>query len=198
MNKAVFLDRDGVINGNVLNADTGEWESPRDIEHFILFPWAIKALRRLQDHQFYLFLVSNQPNYAKGKTSLESIKAIHQKLHFVLIDQKIFFTEYFYCYHHPQGIMPEVSFQCACRKPNTFFLKEAERKYFLDMKSSWMIGDRDSDIICGQKAGTKTILILNKKGLPSQRSGISKPDFKVNDLLEAADIIAPLSFKRKE
>lgn len=189
MKKGIFLDRDGVINPNVFNKATGEWESPHHPEDFKLFPWTIQSLRRLQRSLFNLFLISNQPSYAKGKTSLENIKAVHAKFHSILIANKIFFTEYYYCYHHPQGIVPELSIECDCRKPGTFFLNEAERKYSLDMSLSWMIGDRDSDIICGQRACVKTILILNQSEFGVTKKIESPPDFKVANLLEAVDVI---------
>jgi D-glycero-D-manno-heptose 1,7-bisphosphate phosphatase len=190
MNRAVFLDRDGVLNYNVLNPATGEWESPHEPEDFKLFPWTIKSLQELQKLGFLMFLVSNQPSYAKGKTSLENIKAIEQKLHDILMFNKILFSDYLYCYHHPQGIVPEVSRRCDCRKPGIKFLVDAGHKYSLDMRSSWMIGDRDSDIICGQNAGTRTIFIENREKLICpQKSGSNSPDFTVGDLREAVDII---------
>lgn len=189
MNKAVFLDRDGVINYNVFNAAAGQWESPCRSKDLKLFPWTILALQKLQENNFFLFLVSNQPGYAKGKATLENIKAIHAKLHSILISNKVSFAEYFYCYHHPQGIKPELQRSCECRKPGIFFLEEAKRKYFLDMGQCWMVGDRDSDIICGQNAGTKTILVWNAEEAAAERAGKISPDFKVHDLLEAVNII---------
>ena len=189
MVKGVFLDRDGVINPNVFNKASGEWESPLYPQDFKIFPWVVQSLRRLTDNKFRLFLVSNQPSYAKGKTSLGNIKAIQEKLHSILIDNQIYFTEYYYCYHHPQGIVPELSLACHCRKPGTLFLKEAEKRYSLDMSLSWMIGDRDSDVICGQKAGARTIMILNQKELREKKTPESTPDFKAANLIEAVDII---------
>jgi len=187
--KGVFLDRDGVINPNVFNKSTGEWESPHYPEDFKLFPWAVQSLQKLQENKFKLFLISNQPSYAKGKTSMENLKAIHEKFHSILIDNQIYFTEYFYCYHHPQGIVPELSVECGCRKPGILFLMEAKRKYSLDMNLSWMIGDRDSDIISGQKAGMRTIMILNQEELQLKKMVQSTPDFTAANLLEAVNII---------
>jgi D-glycero-D-manno-heptose 1,7-bisphosphate phosphatase len=187
MNRAVFLDRDGVINCNMFNKTTGEWESPYYPEDFELFPWAIKSLRQLQDHNFFLFLVSNQPSYAKGKIPLGNIKAIQDKFHSILTENQVYFTEYFYCYHHPNGKLPHLSIACDCRKPGTLFLKKAEKKYKLDLRSCWMIGDRDSDIACGVKAGVKTILILNKK--KTKDTYLSEPNFKAVNLAKAVDII---------
>jgi D-glycero-D-manno-heptose 1,7-bisphosphate phosphatase len=189
MDRAVFLDRDGVLNYNVINSETGDWESPHKPEDLKLFPWTIKSLQKLQRLEFRLFLVSNQPSYAKGKTSLENIQKIQEAMHTILTSNNILFTEYFYCYHHPQGIMPEVSKNCDCRKPGAKFLVDTQARYQLDMPNSWMIGDRDSDIFCGQKAGTKTIMIRNQEEFNSQKADKSSPDFTVDDLAEAVKII---------
>lgn len=189
MEKGVFLDRDGVINYNVFNQATGEWESPHHPEDFELFPWSIESLQRLLENKFKLFLISNQPSYAKGKTSMENIKAVHEKFHSILIANDVHFTEYYYCYHHPQGIVPELSIECACRKPGIFFLREAKKKYSLDMSLSWIVGDRDSDIACGQKAGIRTIGILNREELQEKKTLVRDPDFKAAHLLEAVNII---------
>jgi len=187
MNSAVFLDRDGVINYNILNDTVGQWESPHSLEDFRLFPWTIDSLRELQDLKLQLFLISNQPSFAKGKISLENIAAIQAKLHAILIDNKIYFSDYFYCYHHPAGIVPELSTKCVCRKPGTFFIEKAAKEHILDLKTCWMIGDRDSDIICGHNAGLMTIRVIDSDSMQQEAS--STPNFKVNDLREAVDII---------
>lgn len=189
MQPAVFLDRDGVINPNALNSLTGQWESPHKAEDFKLFPWAIGALQDLQRNKFSLFLISNQPSYAKGKVSIEEIKAIQDKLHSFLAEHKISFTEYFYCYHHPEGAIPELAVRCNCRKPGIAFIKEAERRHSLDLNLSWIIGDRDSDIVCGKNAGLKTILVLSPEELSTKKAGESTPDFRVANLQEAVNII---------
>jgi D-glycero-D-manno-heptose 1,7-bisphosphate phosphatase len=189
INKAVFLDRDGVINKNIFNKDTGEFESPHKTEDFKIFPWVIESLKNLQRLGYKLFLISNQPSYAKGKTSLKNIKDIHKKLHSILVKNKINFKDYFYCYHHPKGIVKKYSIICKCRKPSPYFLNLARRKYKLDLGSSWMIGDRDTDIECGIKAGVKTILIKSKEEMINKKSGKSKPAFKAKNLKYAVSII---------
>ncbi|MFC1708953.1 D-glycero-alpha-D-manno-heptose-1,7-bisphosphate 7-phosphatase [Candidatus Omnitrophota bacterium] len=189
MEKGVFLDRDGVINPNLVNEINGQLESPYYPKDFELFPWTVESLRKLQENNFHLFLISNQPSYAKGKASLENLKAIHRKFTSILRDNQVVFKEFFYCYHHPKGTVPELSIVCDCRKPGTYFLEEARRKHSLDMNLCWMIGDRDSDIICGAKAGVKTILILDKQEAGGEKLGKSAPDFTANNLLDAANII---------
>lgn len=198
MQPAVFLDRDGVINPNVFNSLTGQWESPHRENDFQLFPWTIGALQDLQKNQFKLFLISNQPSYAKGKASLVEIKTIQEKFHSFLIENKVSFTEYFYCYHHPEGIIPELSLRCSCRKPGIAFIKEAEKEYSLDLQLSWIVGDRDSDIACGKKARLKTILVLNPEESLIKKQGESVPDFKAADLREAVKIIINETKKRRK
>ncbi|WFN36789.1 HAD family hydrolase [Methanomicrobium antiquum] len=193
MRKAVFLDRDGVINRLILNPKTGEYEPPHSPEELDLYPGVISSLHSLMEAGFYLFLVSNQPDYAKGKTTLEEIKAVHNKLDEIFKENKIIFQDYYYCYHHPQGIVPKYSYVCECRKPKPYFLLKAAKDYSIDLSGSWMIGDRDSDIECGNAAGTRTILIEEEHSAGYR--GISAPDFFAGDICEAVKII--LEFSKK-
>src|SRR3989338_5024424 len=103
-NKAIFLDRDGIINDPVLNPTTKEHEAPFDEKDFILIPSVIESLKELQNLNYKLFLVSNQPDYAKGKTTLENLLSVHKKMHLMFTENNIKFCEYYYCYHHPNGI----------------------------------------------------------------------------------------------
>jgi D-glycero-D-manno-heptose 1,7-bisphosphate phosphatase len=187
MDKAVFLDRDGVINRLVFNPTTGYYESPHLPEEWELLPGTLEALKRLQNAGFGLFLVSNQPSYAKGKTTLENIQAIHDLLHAQLIAAEITFKAYYYCYHHPDGSVEEYTGPCDCRKPKPFFLLQARDEFNLEPGASWMVGDQDTDMECGNAAGVKTILVKNPDSLA--RRGMSTPRFEANDLAEAVEII---------
>lgn len=185
MNRAVFLDRDGVLNPNVFNPTTEKWESPHCPEDFELFPDVLVSLRRLR-LRYRLFLVSNQPSYSKGKTSLSNIKKIHEKMKVVLDENELGFDDYFYCYHHPDGIVPEYSGLCDCRKPSPYFLDLAKKKFELNMAQSWMVGDRGTDIQCGQAGGVRTIFIHGRR---SEFSGNIFSDFNARSLSEATNII---------
>ena len=153
MNKAVFLDRDGVLNELAFNPNNGEYESPHYTQDMKIFPWTPKEVKRLKDAGYMLFLVSNQPSFAKGKATLENIKAIHELLHQELKKSDAEFNEYYYCYHHPDGILPEYTLKCECRKPGTLFIKDAEKRFDIDLSMSWFVGDQDTDINCGKNAG---------------------------------------------
>ena len=189
--RAVFLDRDGVINELIFNNETGEFEPPHDPDDLILIPSVIDSLNALIKVGFEIFIVSNQPDYAKGKTTLERLKKVHSRLDEVFKSKGINIREYYYCFHHPQGIIPGYSFQCECRKPNTLFIKQAVSRYGVDHLSSWMIGDRDSDIVCGKNSGLKTIAIEYRHSASFRGEVI--PDYAVKDIKEAMNIILKLS-----
>jgi len=193
MKRAVFLDRDGVINRLVYNPETGQYESPYCVKDLVLYPYAARSLIKLQQRGYMLFLVSNQPGYAKGKTTLENIRSIHEEIHHYLTGNGIKFTGYYYCYHHPDGIVPEYALKCRCRKPGAYFLREAEIKFGLDLVNSWFIGDQDTDIFCGQAVQTRTILINNIHS--AHKRGRSFPDYQVWDLLSATELLLKQPFK---
>lgn len=187
MKKAVFLDRDGVLTELVFNPSTSEHEPPHTPEDLRFFPGVIESLHHLQNAGYDLFLVSNQPDYAKGKTTLSTIQAVHTRFEHILSLAGIHFREYYYCYHHPNGIVPEYSFPCECRKPKPFFLFKAVRDYEIDIQNSWMVGDRDSDIECGKSAKTRTILVISPQS--SELRGSSNPDFSTATFKDAVKII---------
>ncbi len=187
MDKAVFLDRDGVINELVYNIERNESEPPHNIEDIKIIEGVTGALKKLLESNFRLFIVSNQPDFAKGKTSLENLVKVGEKIRNIMEDQKIIFTEYNYCYHHPDGVIKEYSGECDCRKPKPFFILNAIKKYNLDKNMSWMAGDRDTDIQCGKNSGLKTILIEYARSENYRLN--SDPDFRVKNLAQAADII---------
>lgn len=186
--RAVFLDRDGVINRNVFNPATGEYESPLRPEDFVLAPGALDALKKLQDAGYLLFVVSNQPNAAKGKVTMDQLMAIHERLTVALRKANITISEFYYCYHHPQGVVPEYAVPCDCRKPSPFFLLKAREKYGIDLARSWMIGDRTTDIECGHAAGVRTVRV-GEDSMLKRKSGKVKANYKAKDLGDATTIV---------
>lgn len=187
MSAAVFLDRDGVINELVYNENTGEFEPPHVPLDLHIFPYAVESLKNLSNENYTLFLVSNQPDFAKGKTSLENLKSVHSVLHKIILENGVEFKEYFYCYHHPDGVVAKYTKRCQCRKPNPYFLQKAEKKYSINLKRSWLIGDRDTDIQMAEECGVKSIL-LNYKHSAEYR-GNSNPDYQAANLHDAVNII---------
>lgn len=187
MKKAIFLDRDGVINRLVYNPKSKEYGAPLSPEDLKIYPSTDRILKRFLKMGYLLFLVSNQPDYAKGYATLKNIRAVQRKLRGYFRKKGVKLNGYFYCLHHPEGVVPGYGKDCLCRKPGTFFLSRAKRKYSLDMKNSWFIGDSDSDIACGKRAGMRTVLIEEKHS--SHKRGASEPDFFVPGLGGALKII---------
>ena len=187
MNQGVFLDRDGVLTKLVFNLESNEYEAPHFIGDLGIIDDVIDSIGRLKKMNYKLFIISNQPDYAKGKTSLEDIKNIENKFKEILEKNNVGLDEYYYCYHHPEGVVAKYSVKCECRKSGTLFLEQAQIKYNLDMQNSWMIGDQDTDIFGGQKAGVKTILIDNP--LSKDKRGNSIPDYVTENLSGALKII---------
>jgi D-glycero-D-manno-heptose 1,7-bisphosphate phosphatase len=185
---AIFLDRDGVLNRNVFNPSTGEYESPGKPEDFQLAHDVMPALSALQSAGFRLFLVSNQPNYAKGKSTLEELHAVHDRLLAELKRAQIEFSSFYYCFHHPKGVVSEYSGPCECRKPSPYFLLKARDEFAISLAQSWMIGDRATDIECGVSAGVRTIRVAEDH--PAVRSaGEIQADFEAKNLADSVRLI---------
>ena len=190
---AVFLDRDGVLNPLVLNPATGRMESPLTPGEMELMEGVIPALSQLQVNGYPLILVSNQPNVALGKLSLETLEAIHRKLEIELIFAGIRFQRFCYCLHHPKGVVAEYAGLCVCRKPSPWFLLRARDDFGLSLRHSWMVGDQSTDIQCGKATGARTIRIRPASGASgilkaSQNRGPSA-DYAAGNLAEAVEII---------
>jgi D-glycero-D-manno-heptose 1,7-bisphosphate phosphatase len=171
MVKALFLDRDGVLDELVYYADTNAWEAPRKPEDVRLRPGVPEALDLASRNGWLIFVVSNQPDAAKAKTTMELLHAVHEKILHELRGAPI--TEFFYCFHRTED-------RCACRKPNPFFVLEAAKRYNIDLAQSWFVGDVDTDIECGHRAGTRTALL--EYSHTSSRRGAQRPDWVCSDL----------------
>jgi D-sedoheptulose 7-phosphate isomerase len=170
--RAVFLDRDGVINRASIR--DGKPFSPGTMEELEILPGVPEALRQLKSHGYKLLVVTNQPDVGRGKQSRQSLDAIHRDLleRFPLDDILV-------CCHTDDD-------RCDCRKPLPGMLIEAAKKHNIDLASSFMVGDRWRDIDAGYNAGCRTILI--DYGY-SERSPEHLPDLRVGSLAEAADWI---------
>ena len=185
---AVFLDRDGVLNALVVNPANGKMESPLTPDDVHLLDGVIPSLYRLQDAGYSLLLVSNQPNYALGKSSLDTLAAIHNRLVKEFIEAGIRFTCFSYCLHHPKGVVADYSGLCVCRKPSPWFLLRARDDFGYSLPNSWMIGDQPTDTQCGKAAGVRTIRIDSGTVLAGH-NGAPAADYLVWQLPEAVEII---------
>jgi D-glycero-D-manno-heptose 1,7-bisphosphate phosphatase len=185
---AVFVDRDGVINELVPDPVSGRPESPLRPADVRLVPGAAAALRRLADAGWPLVGVSNQPGAAKGFVAVKEIQAVQARVLELLAAEHARLDAFELCLHHPQGVVPELTGSCDCRKPAPGMLLQAARQLRLDLTASWMVGDTDADVAAGRAAGSRTVLIAHPDSA-HKRSGGARPDAKVRNLAAAVSVI---------
>jgi D-glycero-D-manno-heptose 1,7-bisphosphate phosphatase len=169
---AVFLDRDGVLN-RVFVRD-GVTHPPAHLGELELLPGVREAVRRLADAGFALVVVTNQPDVARGVQTRTVVEAMHDRL-----QSELPLLEVLSCYHdNADG--------CPCRKPRPGLLLEAARRWGLDLRRSFLVGDRWSDVLAGQAAGCRAALLVETSYSGRERC---RPDHCVADLPAAADWI---------
>jgi len=171
--RAVFLDRDGVINRALERG--GKPYPPTNIGEFEILDGVKEACERLRGLGFILIVATNQPDVGRGTLRKEVIEEIHA---FML--KRLSIDDVEVCYHAGHGT-PD----CQCRKPRPGMLLEAAHKWNIDLSLSWMVGDRWRDVDCGHAAGCKTVFI--DYGYAEELK--EKPQFVVRSLREAAEII---------
>jgi len=187
-NKAIFLDRDGVINEVVYHKEMGIVDSPFTIEQFKILPEVCKAINRFHDQGFKVILISNQPGIAKNHYDKIVFEKIKEKMKNELSKEGAKLDAEYYCFHHPEAKIEKYKKICACRKPKPGMIMQAVKDHFIDLSKSWMIGDGINDIQAGLKAGCKTILIGRMKCdlcKILEDEGI-KPDFIAANLYKAS------------
>ena len=188
---AAFLDRDGTLN-ELVPDPSGSAESPLRPVDVRLVEGAAVAARALARAGFALVCVSNQPAAAKGKVSVEQLHAVHERVLELLSEEGVHLDAFRLCLHHPQAVVPELAGVCACRKPAPGMLLDAAEELNLDLASSWMLGDTDSDVIAGHAAGCRAVLIEHP-GSAHKRAAEPRPDRVASSL---ADGVAQLLDRR--
>jgi D,D-heptose 1,7-bisphosphate phosphatase len=187
MHRAIFMDRDGVINEMIYHQEMGIIDSPFTVEQFRLLPQVAEAVSLVNQMGFKAVVVSNQPGIARGNFSRETLARIDAKMKGELAAGGAFLDAIYYCPHHPQGSNGNYRIECDCRKPKPGLLLQAAREGDIDLTKSFMIGDGLTDIQAGHSAGCKTILLGRMKCelcRLMQDQGID-PDLIVPNLLEA-------------
>jgi histidinol-phosphate phosphatase family protein len=192
--RAVFLDRDGVINAMVLHPEFGVVDSPANPEEMVLLPQAAEAIAALNRAGLVVIVVSNQPGIAKGKFTQKLLEAIELKIETEIENAGGKIDKIYNCLHHPDALVEELRVHCQCRKPEPGLLHQAAREWQIDLESSYMVGDGIHDIVAGQAAGTKTILVSAQKCYvcESLNTHEVRPDFIVSSLYEGAGVIVAL------
>lgn len=189
MHRAIFLDRDGVIN----EKKQGEFISSSEALHII--PGVSDAIRQFHSLGFKIFVVTNQPSIARGLCSEEVLANIHAKMLHDLGAAGKFIDAVYYCPHHPEKDHADIPshtlkyrIDCDCRKPKPGMLIQAAKEHSIDLAASIMIGDHDRDIEAGKSAGCATIYVSETEKNPA-----SNPDAVANNLLEAAGLVRKIS-----
>jgi D,D-heptose 1,7-bisphosphate phosphatase len=175
-NKAVFLDRDGVVN-----QEKGYLSLPEQLE---LYPFARVAVIKLKAAGWKVYIVTNQSGVARGIMTEDDLQLIHQRLL-----QEIPVDRIYYCPHHPDGKTgPPYSISCDCRKPEAGLLFKAARENQIDLSRSYLLGDRASDILAGKKAGLTTVLVRTGYGANGIEQ-LAGPDLIFADLEEFVEYL---------
>lgn len=165
---AVFLDRDGT-----LMHDLGYLADPEKVR---LFSRTGAALRSLKRAGFLLFVLTNQSGVARGYFPEAQVRKTHRRLQTLLRVEGAGVDAYFYCPHHPHGKVKSLSRVCDCRKPKTGMVKQALRRYPVDLKRSYMVGDKLDDVLLAHNAGmARGLLVCAGKGLQSSKKMKAMP-----------------------
>ena len=172
MNRAVFLDRDGTII-----EDAGYLRDPQAIRPL---PGALEALRRFCEAGWLLIVVTNQSGVARGLISSEEMLDVRSAFEAALVRAGARITATYCCLHAPEE-------NCDCRKPSPSLFLQAASENSIDLSRSWMVGDRESDIVAGRNAGCSTIWLRNNIHAVNP----ALPDFTAEDWRKIEQIIAP-------
>lgn len=180
---AVFLDRDGTIirDTHYLNR----------IEDICLYDFSAEAIKKLNELAIPVIVVTNQSGVARGLFSENDIQQIHEYLNNLLKKQGAYIDAFYYCPHHIQGILPEYSYDCSCRKPKIGMIEKALRDFpDIDLSNSYVVGDKMVDVNLAHNAGCKAILVRTGHGEEEvESSSINPCDCIAENLGNAVDII---------
>lgn len=189
MNRAVFLDRDGVIT-----------QEPPHYAHRIdelkFIQKSPEAIRLLNQNNFVVIIFSNQSGIARGYYLEDDTVRFNKAMEKKLSEFGAYIDAIYYCPHHPEAVVQKYRIDCDCRKPKNGMLKKAEKNMDIDLRQSFVVGDRWSDIESGIFSECKTILVKTGSGQKSLKSKKIPCNYIANDLYDAVKYILSLEIKR--
>jgi D-glycero-D-manno-heptose 1,7-bisphosphate phosphatase len=187
LNRGVFLDRDGTINEEV--------NYLRHPDQLRLIVGAAEAIKRLNEAGFKIVICTNQAGVARGYFSEPALQQIHLELIKMLRAQDAHVDAIYYCPHHPTAGIGVYKTDCNCRKPKPGLLQKAARELDIDLRQSFVVGDKPADLRAGDAVGCRTILVRTGYGFESEKElvgskapsrGEFQPDHIADNLLEAS------------
>ncbi len=190
MRPAVFLDRDGTI--------IEEAEYLSDPAGARLLPGAAEGIAHLRTAGFAVVVTSNQSGVARGYFDEAAVQVVNRRVQELLTAAGAPADAFYYCPHHPEGSVPAYALDCECRKPKPGMLHAAAADLDLDLKRSWVVGDKRTDMEFGTDNGLRAVLVLTGYGRETQAEGFEpgrEPDLFSSDLAAAARAIARVALQ---
>jgi D,D-heptose 1,7-bisphosphate phosphatase len=178
--KAIFLDRDGTINREVDNL--------RSLSQLRLLPGSASGIKLFRKLGYRIIVVTNQPVIARGWLKEKELEYIHEVLKKRLSAKSAEIDAIYYCPHHPEATLKQYRKKCLCRKPSTLLLERATKDFNVDLKKSFVVGDRTADILSGERMNIKTILVKTGYGGSDKKYKVT-PDYVTKNLFSAAKLI---------
>lgn len=175
-NKAVFIDRDGTIN-----VDVHYLNEP---DRFEMYPGIGEGVKKLKDSGFKIIVITNQSGIARGYFTEKQLSKIHERMKKEFLKFNVTLNGIYYCPHHPED-------SCNCRKPNIGLFEKAIKEHNIDVKKSFMLGDKILDIGAGKKISVRTVLIpephIREQFLSKKNDWEYNPDYVANDFMDAVE-----------
>ena len=178
--RALFIDRDGTL--------VHARHYPSRPEDLILYVGIGPKLRRLQAAGFKLIVITNQSGIARGYFTERDLRRMHAHLSAELAADGVRIDGYYFCPHHPDGVVPHLAIRCECRKPRPGMVLRAARELSVDPRRSWFLGDILDDVEAGNRAGCRTILVdVGTESTPCAE--LRRPDFVARDTTHALELV---------
>jgi len=194
--RAVFVDRDGVLNDLVYNEEEGQLGSPFSAKQLRIFPYVAESIQRIrQELGFKVIVISNQPGVAKRQFTCAELDRMKGKIRKELTRSGSSLDAEYYCLHHPSALIRKYRVVCDCRKPKPGLLFRAAKENSLDLKRSYFVGDGLVDVKAGKNAGCRTILVGHLTTFLSRmmEEEDATPDYMVPSLKEVPDLLRAFS-----
>lgn len=194
MNKAAFYDRDGIIIKMVYDLEQGLIETAKTPSQVTFVPGIFELLKHTASLGYKNIIISNQAGIGIKKISKKNFNAVSKTMTEKLKKKGAVIDAEYYCFHHPFASISKYKRKCGCRKPEPGLLLQAAKDQDIDLSKSWMIGDSVYDVLAGDTAGCKTILLgyiheSEYLRILEKKLHKKKPDFLIKELKEAVSII---------